>query len=60
MATSLIRGKYILRHLQRGADPPPMAPARASQDPLAWSLSLSLPVSDGVLGGWSWPEVRHP
>ena len=29
--------RQILRHLQRGADPPPMAPARASQDPLAWA-----------------------
>jgi hypothetical protein len=27
----------LRRHLQRGADPPPIAPARARQDPCTWA-----------------------
>jgi hypothetical protein len=29
--------RKILRHLKRAADPPPIAPARVSQEAFAWS-----------------------
>jgi hypothetical protein len=51
-----------LRHLKRAADPPPVAPARACQDPCAWAS----PAQDSASSRVSWagrgrgaPAPRH-